>query len=78
MAMTAAPARKVKLNRTSDGYQADHGRFKITRKPGRSFTRGPFHTYWDVEDTATGKSQGGLYSLGDVRAWIAQAWEKEE
>ncbi|MDQ0996069.1 hypothetical protein QFZ34_001246 [Phyllobacterium ifriqiyense] len=66
---------KVTLKRTSDGYQADNGRFQIARKPGRSYTRGPFHTYWDIADRQTGKSQVGLYSLNDVRAWILNALE---
>lgn len=76
--MSEAPAKKVKLNRTTDGYQADRGRFIIIRKPGRSFTRGPFHTYWDVEDTVTGKRKVGLYSLDEVRAWVTQTCEKEK
>ncbi len=66
---------KVALKRTTDGYQADNGRFQVARKPGRSYTRGPFRTYWDVSDRQTGKSQVGLYSLEDVRAWILNARE---
>lgn len=68
-------ASKVTLKRTADGYQADNGRFQIARKPGRSYTRGPFHTYWDIEDRQTGRGQVGLYSLDDVRTWIIAARE---
>lgn len=69
---------KVKLARASDGYRAHDGRFVILRNPGRSYTRGPFHNYWDIEDNETGKRQIGLYSLNDVRIWITRALNTRE